>query len=1022
MGGLLVMANMRALLCCLALLAFGLSASAANAQSQAKGVPPQVMEMITAWQNASRAPSPEAKVAEIEKALRLARSFDPWPLRSPQRDDLLGQMWGQLGNEYRRIRSPARGNALEQAIAAYAQSLQHFAVQKYPDQWARVQYGLGSAYLDRMRGDRADNIEQAIAALNRAMTVLTRDKAPAMWADAQRTLSVAFWHRTRGVRADNLEQAVKASRNALTVFSRERNPSDWASAQSALGAAYWARIRGDRADNVEAAIAAYEQALQVTSREKQASVWAGLQDNLGMALATRVRGDSTENLKAALAAFVQSEQVFTRAAYPSEWAQLQMNIANTALDFEVGGAARRGNIETAIKAYRNALTVYTRQEAPERWARIMLNLGSALADRQEGSRADNIEKAIGALTDALSFYTQKSDPVKWAIAQGNLGAAYRQRIRGERVRNLQLAAAALDAALTVHTLTASPMQHMRTAHAAGEVAALRGDWRTAQAHLESAIAASTLLFGEGLNAVGAERVVRAGGRLFGSAAYVAAELGEAGKALDLLEAGRARLLRAALGLDALALPDADRLRLASLRTALPELEALLLTATADERLATLRTLDEKRKAIERIIAKRLSDATGDPLHASGSTLAQSLLQDYGALVAPIVTELGAKILIVTRGDARPSVSVVPLKNLADAALLRFIRGSQENDQLGGWLAAYSGMVRSEDEGAQKRFLDAVRDLPPSLWSMIGGRTVEALEGAGVPRDARIVWLPNGALGLLPIGLAGAGGAAASLLDRYTLVVSPSLAALENSRRRLQPNAAPSSLAGIINPTGDLAFTELEGAAVASYFRSGAHLLQAEQARREAVLAALKTAGYWHFATHGTFSWTAPRASALLLADKKRLTVGDLLGQVGLGHPRLVLLSACETGLYDFQRAPDEFIGLPSAFLQVGAVGVVGTLWPVNDISTSLVMMKFYDLHRSGKVEPATALRRAQLWLRDSTNGTLRDFVAQMRGGGRLTPEQEATMVTAIDDTARAGGGDRPFSHPYHWAAFQYYGA
>jgi CHAT domain-containing protein/tetratricopeptide (TPR) repeat protein len=695
-----------------------------------------------------------------------------------------------------------------------------------------------------------------------------------------------------------------------------------------------------------------------------------------------------------------------------------MNIGNTAADFEVGAAARRGNIETAIKAYRNALTVYTRQAAPERWARMMLNLGSAFAERREGSRADNIERAIEAQNSALSFYTPTSDPPKWAIGQRNLGNAYRARIEGDRARNLKAAAEAFNAALTV---TASPLQHMWSAQAAGEVAALRGDWRTAQDHLASAIAASTQLFGEGLNAVDAARVVRAGGRLFGSAAYVAAELGEAEKALDLLEAGRARLLRAALGLDALALPDADRNRLAALRAALPELEAQLQTVTGDERLAILKALEEKRNAIERIISSRLAATTSDPLHASGTALAASVLQDYGAIVAPVVTELGTKLLVATRGNAQPSITVLGLGDLTGGVLQQFIRGSMDNDELGGRLAAYIGMARGDAPDADKRFNDAVRDLGPSLWRMIGSRIVEALAKAGVLPDARIVWLPNGALGLLPIGLAGADAGKASLLDRHTLVVAPSLAALERSRRRLQSDPAPASLAGAINPTGDLAFTELEGAAVASYFRADAHLLYAGGAQRDAVLAALKTAGYWHFATHGTFLWGAPRDSALILADRKPLTVGNLLDQVGLGHPRLVLLSACETGLYDFQTSPDEFIGLPSAFLQVGAIGVVGTLWPVNDVSTSLVMMKFYDLHRSGKIEPATALRRAQLWLRDSTSASLRDFVAQMGSGGRLTEAQKATMLSAI------GGGsgtnhERPFSHPFYWAPFQYFGA
>ena len=87
--------------------------------------------------------------------------------------------------------------------------------------------------------------------------------------------------------------------------------------------------------------------------------------------------------------------------------------------------------------------------------------------------------------------------------------------------------------------------------------------------------------------------------------------------------------------------------------------------------------------------------------------------------------------------------------------------------------------------------------------------------------------------------------------------------------------------------------------------------------------------------------------------------------VRIGRPRLVILSACETGVFDFQRTRDQFIGLPATFLQAGAAGVIGTLWPVDDTSTALIMMKFYNLHLANNMEPALALRRAQLWLRDA---------------------------------------------------------
>jgi CHAT domain-containing protein len=53
-------------------------------------------------------------------------------------------------------------------------------------------------------------------------------------------------------------------------------------------------------------------------------------------------------------------------------------------------------------------------------------------------------------------------------------------------------------------------------------------------------------------------------------------------------------------------------------------------------------------------------------------------------------------------------------------------------------------------------------------------------------------------------------------------------------------------------------------------------------------------------------------------------------------------------------------------MQLGAAGVVGTLWEVDDLATALFMAKFYDLHLDGGLPPATALKQAQAWLREAT--------------------------------------------------------
>ncbi len=222
----------------------------------------------------------------------------------------------------------------------------------------------------------------------------------------------------------------------------------------------------------------------------------------------------------------------------------------------------------------------------------------------------------------------------------------------------------------------------------------------------------------------------------------------------------------------------------------------------------------------------------------------------------------------------------------------------------------------------------------------------------------------------------------------------------SSRRRksLIAKAAPPTLAVIINPTGDLPGTEKEGAIVASHFAPAARtVLERAAATPQAVLAALKGKTHWHFASHGGFSWQDARQSALLMHGPTRLTVGQLLDTDGLGRPRLVVLSACETGLYDITSSPDEFIGLPGTFTALGAAGVLGTLWPVSDAATALLMAKFYELHMDSGASPPAALRGAQRWLRQATSADLNAYAQVAMARGRLQARHLAEIEQALSE-------------------------
>ncbi len=344
------------------------------------------------------------------------------------------------------------------------------------------------------------------------------------------------------------------------------------------------------------------------------------------------------------------------------------------------------------------------------------------------------------------------------------------------------------------------------------------------------------------------------------------------------------------------------------------------------------------------------------------------------------------------------------------------------------------------------WLGAIDQIGPELWDLIGARLDAVLKQRRIEHGARLVWLPAGWLGILPLGLAQDPVSKRRLADDYEIVYAPSLEVL-TAAQDLVARPAPATLAVIVNPTGDLPGTEQEGSFVAAHFGSGARtVLEGEAATPQAVLAALNGKAYWHFASHGTFSWADARQSALIMRGGERLSVGKLLEAPDLGRPRLVVLSACETGIYEITSNPNEFIGLPSTFMALGAAGVLASLWPVSDAATALLMAKFYDLHLNAGLSPPTALSRAQTWLRNATAEDLNEYAQVAAAEGRLEGKKLAALEQELSpavvarshrsasaewttrksaDLAAAPAGaqatERPYAHPYYWASFIYTG-
>jgi CHAT domain-containing protein/Tfp pilus assembly protein PilF len=136
---------------------------------------------------------------------------------------------------------------------------------------------------------------------------------------------------------------------------------------------------------------------------------------------------------------------------------------------------------------------------------------------------------------------------------------------------------------------------------------------------------------------------------------------------------------------------------------------------------------------------------------------------------------------------------------------------------------------------------------------------------------------------------------------------------------------------------------------------------------------LKQYKYIHIATHGFVNSDKPELSGIILSEDK---AGNNDGVLYTGeiynltlNSDLVVLSACETGLGKVSKG-EGIIGLTRALLYAGTKDIIVSLWKVADISTSELMIDFYDnlLEKEGSANNlflySEALHKAKLLMLD----------------------------------------------------------
>ena len=876
-----------------------------------------------------------------------------------------------FSNAIQRFPLGTKVSNLEIAIAGYEVAMTIFTPQEYPEYWAMTQNNLALAYRNRVRGEKADNLEKSIELYQTALSVCTRDAFPENWAMTQNNLGEVYLYKIRGEKADNLEQAIATLQVALSVYTRKAFPEYWAMTQNNLGEAYRNRIRGEKADNLEQAIEFYQAALSVYTRDAFPENWAGTHNNLGEAYRNRIRGEKTDNLEQAIEFYQAALSVYTREAFPEDWAMTQNNLALAYSDRIRGEKA--DNIEKSIELYQRALSVYTRDAFPFEWARSQNNLGEAYRNRIRGEKAENIEIAIGFYQESLEVYTRDTFPFEWARSKNNLAGAYLYRIKGEKANNLARSIEFYQAALLVRTRDAFPINHAETLFNLGLT--YRGNSQLPQAYNTFNTAIETVESMRTEIIIGGEadrqKLAEEYNRIYQLMVEVCLEMENKTAALEYIERSKTRNLV--------------------------------------ELFHKARSLPQN---VQRISFQEIRNLLGED---------ESILEWY-------ITFNGLKVFIITRDSTQPDVW--QSSDTDSEALVEFMneyindyinQPDHWRNQLETRLEKLAKILHIDEiisrlpENCQRLILVPFRYLHLlPLHALTSRRLKQNIEATG------------SLLELFPGGV------------RYT----PSCQLLQLSQR-VNPTgeeSSPTRLFAIQNPTEDLDFTDIEVEAIAKSFNPAEVLIREKASKTgfQQQLEALQNADIAHFSCHGFFDFLDPRKSALILAGAKIatdnvnseeksyirsrrgetfdiaecLTLEEIF-DLPLSKCSLVTLSACETGLTDIRDSTDEYIGLPSGFLYAGATNIISTLWAVNDVSTAILMIKFYETLLSDTRPPvAIALRESQLWLRSLT---VKGLVEWVEASKLLSHEHKQK----IKDRYRRGYKQdyQPYNSPVHWAAF-----
>jgi CHAT domain-containing protein len=808
--------------------------------------------------------------------------------------------------------------------------------------------------------------------LAEAAPLVDRQVSPKMWASmrslyAQLSASV------------DPEAAIAAYEDALTVWSPDADRESWIECHSDAGMLFFARQLVDPG--------AAEKALGHLERAVADQPY--LATPLAFLYQQRTQDDLAENWQRRVRYLDLALSQISREREPARWAKARNDLA-VACSEEPGADFARA-MEKRLDGHLEAWGALDEAQGPE-WIETCLHLSECYLFRARGDPRQNLRRAEEYARAALAACAGHQDIDRRHRALLGLTRVLAAPDTGESAPRLREALALLDTAQQLIAGSASPaiLANVEALRVNVHLKLLRLGEGQSLAPLAAAAAAALQGLDPRLHAAERRRVLQAQGRGL-------LEGGDLSEAIPCLD-------------EAVALGEAALARETSLAARLERIfqlaDSAVLASYAHLRVGEV---DQALDFLDRGKA-RLWDAGGRP---RATAALPDLVPEGGALLFPVFALDDGAVVIVVRSGKTVRSEVAWLPHFGKPQILELQRGSRSGDgpdELGGWLGAY--YHRSSQPESWRRQIESAGEV---LYREVWAPVLAKLSELGIAPGAELVWFPQGGSGVFPMHAAwhAEAGERRWIVEEYALRYAPSVQAL-GAAARTSSRSGPALL--VVNPAGDLDYSELEGAWVERHLMGRpVEVLRGEAATKAAVLAALARCEHAHLSTHAVFALDDPFQSCLALAGGQTLTLAELLPLLAERPPALVVLSACETAMARVTSTPDELLGFPAALLGHGARAVLATMWPVDDAAAAFLVGRFYREHGGGEATTAAeALRRAQDWLRTVTVREvlelLRDLGDEPAPAGPLAAELHAEWCGDPADL-------RPFAEPYYWAAF-----